>query len=67
MLVYVFPVLFPLGLAGLAYLCIRARRLMNQAADTSEGRAALLLAMTRMPVAPKVPGRGERPELDQGG
>jgi hypothetical protein len=67
MLVYVFPVLLPIGLAALAYLCIRARRLMNQAADTSDGRAALLLAMTRMPIAPKVPGRGERSEQDQGG
>lgn len=62
MLVYVFPVLLPIGLAALAYLCIRARRLMNQAADSSEGRAALLLAMTRMPVAPKVPQHGEPPE-----
>lgn len=59
MLVYVFPVLFPLGLAALIYLCVRARRVMNDAADTAEGRSALLVAMTRMPVAPKVP---ERPE-----
>ena len=67
MLVYVFPVLLPIGLAALAYGCVRARRLMDQAADTSEGRAALLLAMTRMPIAPKVPGRGEQAEEDQGG
>jgi len=59
MLVYVFPVLFPLGLAGLIYLCIRARRVMNQASDTAEGRAALLVAMTRMPIAPKVPEQRE--------
>ena len=59
MLIYVFPILFPLGLAALIYLCIRARRVMNEAADTAEGRAALLVAMTRMPVAPKVPKPSE--------
>lgn len=59
MLIYVFPILFPLGLAALIYLCVRARRVMSDAADTAEGRAALLLAMTRMPIAPKVPKRPE--------
>lgn len=60
MLTYVFPVLLPLGLAGLAYLCILARRAMDRGADTAEGRAALLSAMTRMPIAPKVPSRPGR-------
>jgi len=59
---YVFPVLFPLGLMGLAGLCIIARRAMSRSENASTGRAALLMAFTRVPIAPVVPPRAEESE-----
>lgn len=59
MLPYVFPVLFPLALAGLAWLCVIARRYLSQADQSPANRAALLMAMTKVPVAPEVPPRAK--------
>ena len=59
MLPYLFAILFPLSLIGLAVLCIAARRTLSRADNTSTGRAALLMAMTKVPIAPELPPRSE--------
>ncbi len=59
MLPFVFPILFPLGLIGLVGLCIAARRRMSRDDNSSKSRAALLMALTRIPAAPEVRSRQE--------
>ncbi len=51
MLVYLFPILLPAGLIGLIALCLAARAAMRRAEDPSVGRGALLMALTRIPIA----------------
>lgn len=61
MLVYLFPILLPVGLIGLIALCLAARAAMRRAEDPSVGRGALLMALTRVPVAIQPKPGDEKP------
>jgi hypothetical protein len=60
MLTLVFPVVFLLGLIGLAGLCVKARAALTRAGDPPTGRSALLLALTRNPGAILIKDVNER-------
>lgn len=64
MLAYLFPILLPVGLIGLAALCLAARAAMRRAEDPSVGRGALLVALTRIPIAIQPKPSDERPVGD---
>jgi hypothetical protein len=53
MLPYLFPVMFPLGIAGVVVLCILVRRHLSRADQSRASRNALAMAMTRVPIGPE--------------